>query len=63
MAEGYNLIVKSENFRSARLSELNAEYYLDTSGSPSGAVLTYERESAIQLARVIHPRTCRYVEH
>ena len=55
MAEGNNLVVNSGKFRIARLSELSAEYYLDTSGSTSGSVLTYERKSAILLSRVIRP--------
>ena len=55
MAEGNNLVVNSGKFRIARLSELSAEYYLDTSGSTFGAVLTYERESAILLSCVIRP--------
>ena len=55
LAESSNLLVMRNDFQSAPLSELTAEYYLDTSGSTSGAVLTYERESAILLSRIIHP--------
>lgn len=55
MAESLSLLVKGDEFRSSRLAELSAEYYLDTSGSTAGSVLTYERDSALLLARTIRP--------
>lgn len=48
-----NLFVRENGFHSVKLSDLTAEYYIDTSGSTTGSILQYEKISAAKMLQVI----------